>query len=37
LHFELHKNALSVQHYGIGLKEVWQVKENNPHFYPGIV
>jgi len=26
-----------MQHYGIGLKEVWRVDENNPHFKPGRV
>jgi len=25
------------QHYGIGLKEVWEVPENHPHFFPGLV
>lgn len=25
------------QHYGIGLKEVWEVPENHPHFKPGLV
>lgn len=36
-HFKLDKDAVSTQHYGIGIKEVWQVKENNPHFKPGMV
>lgn len=35
--FELEKNNVSTQHYGIGLKEVWQVKEGNPHFKAGTV
>jgi electron-transferring-flavoprotein dehydrogenase len=25
------------QHYGIGLKEVWEVPDNHPHFMPGLV
>ena len=25
------------QHYGIGLKEVWEVPENHPYFKPGLV
>jgi electron-transferring-flavoprotein dehydrogenase len=25
------------QHYGIGLKEVWEVPEGHPHFLPGLV
>jgi len=28
----LDKSAIGMQHYGIGLKEVWRVDENNPHF-----
>jgi len=35
--FELDKDSVSVQHYGIGLKEVWQVSEDNPHFEAGKV
>ena len=36
-HFKLDKDAISNQHYGIGLKEVWQVKEGNPFFHEGEV
>ena len=35
--FELYKHATGMQHYGIGLKEVWRVDENNPHFKAGTV
>lgn len=35
--FELDKDATSIQHYGIGLKEVWEVAEGNPHFKEGLV
>jgi electron-transferring-flavoprotein dehydrogenase len=35
--YQLDKDATSVQHYGIGLKEVWEVAEGNPHFKPGHV
>lgn len=35
-HFDLEKNAISTQSYGIGLKEVWQVPENHPHFEAGL-
>lgn len=35
--FQLDKDATSVQSYGIGIKEVWQVKEGNPHFKAGTV
>ena len=35
--FELTKNNIGMQHYGIGLKEVWRVAEGNPHFKPGRV
>ena len=35
--FDLEKNSVSVQHYGIGLKEVWQVAPGNPHFSAGRV
>ena len=30
--FELDKDATSLQHYGIGLKEIWEVDADNPHF-----
>ena len=30
--FNLEKDCKGVQHYGIGLKEVWQVAEDNGHF-----
>ena len=36
-HFLLDKDARSKQHYGIGLKEVWEVKDGNPHFKEGLV
>lgn len=36
-HFKLDKDAVSTQQYGIGLKEVWQVKEGNPFFNEGEV
>lgn len=35
--FDLEKDSVSVQHYGIGLKEVWEVDEDNEHFSPGLV
>jgi len=35
--FSLDKDAVSIQHYGLGLKEVWQVAEGNPHFKEGHV
>jgi electron-transferring-flavoprotein dehydrogenase len=35
--FSLDKDATSKQHYGLGLKEIWQVKKGNPHFKPGLV
>lgn len=35
--YQLEKDTVSTQHYGIGLKEVWQVKEGNPHFKEGTV
>lgn len=35
--FNLEQNSISTQHYGIGLKEVWQVADGNPHFKPGLV
>jgi len=35
--FDLERNSVSNQHYGIGLKEVWQVAEGNPFFEPGLV
>lgn len=35
--FSLGKDAVSVQHYGLGLKEIWQVADGNPHFKPGHV
>ena len=35
--YQLDKDSVSTQHYGIGLKEVWQVKEGNPHFKEGTV
>ena len=36
-HYQLDKDAISTQHYGLGLKEVWQVKEGNRHFKVGHV
>lgn len=36
-HFDLEKDSLNTQQYGIGLKEVWRVSENNPHFKAGFV
>lgn len=35
--FKLDKDAISTQQYGLGLKEVWQVKEGNPLFKEGHV
>ena len=35
--FDLEKDNISFQHYGIGLKEVWRVAEGNPHFKAGRV
>ena len=35
--FELDKNAISLQHYGLGLKEIWEVSPDNPHFKAGHV
>ena len=35
--FNLEKDNISFQHYGIGLKEVWRVHEDNPHFKAGKV
>jgi electron-transferring-flavoprotein dehydrogenase len=35
--FNLEKDCIQVQHYGIGLKEVWRVAEGNPYFSPGKV
>lgn len=35
--FDLTKNNIGMQHYGIGLKEVWRVAEGNPHFKAGHV
>lgn len=35
--YSLQKDATSIQHYGIGLKEVWQVAEGNPLFSEGEV
>lgn len=36
-HFELDKDSTSIQHYGLGLKEIWEVPEEHPHFKPGFV
>lgn len=36
-HFKLDANSTSKQHYGIGLKEVWEVPANHKHFQPGYV
>jgi electron-transferring-flavoprotein dehydrogenase len=36
-HFKLDKNATSKQHYGLGLKEVWEVPEGHQHFKEGYV
>ena len=30
--FELDKDAISVQHYGLGLKEIWEVDADNKNF-----
>lgn len=35
--FALDKDAVSIQHYGLGLKEIWEVDPENPHFKPGHV
>lgn len=35
--FKLESESVSTQHYGIGLKEIWQVKEGNSHFSVGTV
>ena len=35
--FELDKDAISVQHYGLGLKEIWEVDADNKNFQPGHV
>jgi len=35
--FELDKDSVSTQHYGIGLKEIWEVADGNPNFKPGHV
>jgi electron-transferring-flavoprotein dehydrogenase len=35
--FNLDKDCVSAQQYGIGLKEVWRVAEGNPHFKAGRV
>ena len=35
--FELAKGKTSIQHYGIGIKEVWEVPEGHPHFKEGFV
>ena len=35
--YGLEKNTVSVQHYGIGLKEIWQVAEGNNNFKSGTV
>lgn len=36
-HFNLEKDCVSTQQYGIGLKEVWRVDESHPHFKAGLV
>jgi len=33
-HFHLERESVSIQHYGFGLKEIWQV--DNKHFEPGL-
>jgi electron-transferring-flavoprotein dehydrogenase len=30
--YDLTKDSIGLQHYGLGLKEVWQVAEGNTHF-----
>lgn len=35
-YFNLDGNVVNKQQYGIGIKEVWEVKDN-PHFKPGLV
>lgn len=35
--FELAKDAVSLQHYGLGLKEIWEVAPDNKHFKAGHV
>ena len=35
--YNLEKDNISFQHYGIGLKEVWRVGEGNPYFKAGKV
>lgn len=35
--FNLDKDATSYQHYGLGLKEIWEVDPENPHFKAGHV
>lgn len=36
-HFDLEKDNVSTQHYGIGLKEIWEIPEDNKHFKEGYV
>mmetsp|Transcript_45756 Transcript_45756/g.33455 ORF Transcript_45756/g.33455 Transcript_45756/m.33455 type:complete len:321 (-) Transcript_45756:259-1221(-) len=35
--FKLDRNCVIKQHYGLGLKEVWEVPEGHPHFHAGVV
>jgi electron-transferring-flavoprotein dehydrogenase len=35
--FNLDKDAISKQHYGLGLKEIWEVPEGHKHFKEGYV
>ena len=35
--FDLQAGAKSVQHYGLGLKEIWQIPESNPLWKKGYV
>ena len=36
-HYQLDKDSVSKQHYGIGLKEIWEVPEGHPKFKEGYV
>jgi len=35
--YSLDSKSPSVQHYGIGFKEIWQVSDDHPYFEPGLV
>lgn len=36
-HYNLANDSVSIQHYGLGLKEVWEMPEGHPHFKEGYV